>query len=329
MTEFYPFFQKIKDEIAKAKSVLVITHQNPDGDALGSLLGLRHYLVHHRIAYQLFCATTIPEYLKFLPHAEEIKTEAAVLTEQEYDVVIILDSGDLEYAGVAEHFHHLKGLPVVINIDHHGTNTHYGHLNVVNPQASSTAEIIYNILDYFRLPIPKEVATALLTGILTDTGSFSNLSTTPSSMEAASRLLALGAKVREIIDYTFHNKSLKQLQLWGRALARLKEDKETGIITTVLTKKDFDELELEESSEGIANFLNNVEKAKAIIVLTEKGDGVIKASMRTTHPDVDVSKIAKYFGGGGHKKAAGFSLKGKLVETEKGWKVIDSNSNKE
>lgn len=326
MTEFYPVFQKIKDEIAKNKEVLVIAHKNPDGDALGSLLGLRYFLQVNRIGYKLFCASPVPEYLKFLPHAEEIKSDESIVLNKEYSLIIIVDSGDLEYAGVAGLFRQIKGLPIVINIDHHPTNRQYGHFNLVNPQASSTSEIIYHLLDYFRLDIPKDTATSLLTGILTDTGSFSNLGTTPSSMEAASRLMAYGAKVKDIINYTFHNKSLSQLQLWGRALARLKEDKETGIVTTVLTKKDFDELGLEESSEGIANFLNNVESAKAIIVLTEKGDGVIKASMRTTHSDVDVSKIAKFFGGGGHKKAAGFSLKGKLVETEKGWKVVDADN---
>jgi phosphoesterase RecJ-like protein len=324
MTEFYPLFQKIKEEISKTKEVLVITHQNPDGDALGSLLGIRYFLKHYGVDYQLFCATPVPEYLKFLAHVDEASQDTGLLLNKEYQLIIIVDSGDLDYAGVADHFRQLKGLPIVINIDHHPTNTHYGHINLVNAKASSTAEIIYQLLDYFRLPIPKDTATALLTGILTDTGSFSNLSTTPSSMEAASRLMAYGARVKDVINYTFHNKSLSQLQLWGRALSRLKEDKETGIVTTVLTKKDFDELGLEESSEGIANFLNNVETAKAVIVLTEKQGGIIKASMRTTHSDVDVSKIAKFFGGGGHKKAAGFSLKGKLIETEKGWKVVDA-----
>jgi bifunctional oligoribonuclease and PAP phosphatase NrnA len=323
MTEFYPLFQKIKDEITKTKEVLIIAHQNPDGDALGSLLGMHHLLQHLHITDHLFCASPIPDYLQFLPGVAAVSADPDMLLTKEFQLIIIVDSGDLEYAGVADYFRQLKGLPIVINIDHHPTNRHYGHINLVDTTASSTAEIIYHLLDYFRLPIPKDVATALLTGILTDTGSFSNLSTTPSSMEAASRLMAHGARVKEIISYTFHNKSLSQLQLWGRALSRLKEDPATGIVTTVLTKKDFEELGLEESSEGIANFLNNVEKARAIVVLTEKGDGIIKASMRTTRPDVDVSKIAKFFGGGGHKKASGFSIKGKLVETENGWKIVE------
>ncbi|MBU0963826.1 DHH family phosphoesterase [Patescibacteria group bacterium] len=323
MTEFFPIFQKIKDEIDKANKVIVITHQNPDGDALGSLLGMHHYLRLVKTDHTLFCLTETPDYLKFLPDTEHISNDENHLMKNEHDLIIILDSGDLQYAGVDKHFRKIKGLPVVINIDHHPTNQYYGHINLVHPQASSTSEIIFHFLDYFRLPITKEVATSLLTGILTDTGSFSNLATTPSSMEVSSKLLTSGARVREIITNTFRNKSLSQLQLWGRALSRLKHNKKTGIVTTVLTQQDFDELGIDdESGEGIANFLNNVEQARAIIVLREKLDGTIKGSLRTTQPDVDVSKIAEFFGGGGHKKAAGFTIKGQLKETPQGWQVV-------
>ncbi len=330
MTEFKHLFQKIKDEIEQAESIIAIAHQNPDGDAIGSLLGLGHYLEQTDTEHTLFCRTPIPDYLKFLSHVEKITSDDKHLLSRAHDLIIVLDSGDLEHAGVADHFRRLKGIPKVINIDHHPTNQHYGHINLVHPLASSTAEIIFHFLDYHRHPISKEVATQLLTGILTDTGSFSNLATTSSSMEVSSRLLAYGARVREITQHTFHNKSLTQLQLWGRALSRLKRDDESGIVTTLLTTKDFDELGIdEESSEGIANFLNNVEEAKAIMVLKEKSDGTIKGSLRTTQPDVDVSRIAKFFGGGGHKKAAGFTIKGTLQETDKGWKIIPSNKSPE
>lgn len=323
MIEFYPIFQKIKEAINKANEVIVVAHQNPDGDALGSLLGMSHYLTLNNTPHTLFCLSPVPEYLKFLPDIEKIVSDEKVLTEKHHDLVIILDSGDLEYAGIDQHFRQLKGLPVVINIDHHPTNQHYGHINLVHAKASSTSEIIYHFLDYFRHPINKNVATQLLTGILTDTGSFSNLSTTPSSMEVASRLMAYGARVKEITTNTLQNKSLSQLQLWGRALSRLKQDPKTDIITTVLTKDDFKELGMsDESGEGISNFLNIVEKARAIMVLREKSDGTIKGSLRTTRPDVDVAKIAKFFGGGGHKKAAGFTIKGKLKETATGWKIV-------
>ncbi len=321
MTELYPLFQKVKDAIDGAQRVMIIGHQNPDGDALGSMLGFAHYCVHTDTTHRLFCTTPIPEYLMFLPSSDRIERDEAVMSEP-HDVVVVLDSGDLEYAGVHTHIPRIPGKPTIINIDHHHTNAQFGDINVVNPQASSTAEIVFHFLDYFRLPIPKDVATALLTGILTDTGNFSNLGTTPSSLEVSSKLLAYGARSKEIIKHTFQNKSLAQLQLWGRALSRLKKNDETGIVTTVLTKKDFTELGIEESSEGIANFLNSVEHAKAIMVLYEKGDGLVKGSLRTTQDGVDVSKIAKFFGGGGHPKAAGFTIKGSLVEKENGWEIV-------
>ncbi len=329
MKEFASHFQKIKEEISRAQKILVIAHQNPDGDAIGSLLGMGHYLRLVKTEHTLFCLTPPPDYLRFLPDIENISSDEKMLTAKEHDLVIILDSGDLAYAGIERHFRKLKGLPLVINIDHHPTNQQFGHLNLVHPKASSTAEIIFHFFDYFRIPITKEVATHLLTGILTDTGSFSNLATTPSSMEVASRLLTHGARVKEIMNYTLKNKSLTQLQLWGRALSRLKVNQQTGIVTTVLTIKDFRELGIDDdSSEGISNFLNNVENAKAIIVFREKSDGTIKASLRTTKPNVDVSNIAKFFGGGGHKKAAGFTIKGTLQETANGWKINTDKANK-
>ncbi|MFA6553121.1 MAG: DHH family phosphoesterase [Patescibacteria group bacterium] len=323
MNEFHPIFNKINEAVTKATSILVISHQNPDGDAIGSLIGISHYLQYRQKTHVLFCLTAVPEYLRFISGSEKIQNDETILKKNEYDLVILLDSGDLQYAGVAEHFRTLKGLPVVINIDHHPTNQYYGHVNLVHAGASSTSEIIYHFLDFHRIPFNKEVATALLTGIMTDTGSFTNMATTPSSMEASSRLMAYGARVKDINANTMRNKSLNQLQLWGRALSRLKLNKKTGIVTTVLIQKDFKELQMDEdSSEGISNFLNSVGEAKAIIVLREKSDGTIKASLRTTQPGVDVSKIAKYFGGGGHKKAAGFNIKGKLTETDEGWRVV-------
>ncbi|MDP2684640.1 MAG: bifunctional oligoribonuclease/PAP phosphatase NrnA [bacterium] len=329
MIEFYPIFQKIEEHIKKAERVIVISHQNPDGDAVGSLLGMGYFLEHYKTKHVLFCVSPVPAYLEFLPGIEKITNDEKILVDQEHDLIILLDSGDLKYAGVEEHFRKMKGLPVVINIDHHPTNQNYGHINLVHPKASSTAEIIYHFIDYFRLPFNKNVATQLMTGILTDTGSFSNLSTTPSSLEVSSRLMAHGARIKEITNHAFQNKSLLQLQLWGRALSRLKQDNNTGIISTVLTQKDFDELGMsDDSSEGIANFLNSVEKAKAILVLREKSDGTIKGSLRTTEPDVDVSKIAEFFGGGGHKKAAGFTINGQLKEKANSWEIIPNKQEK-
>jgi phosphoesterase RecJ-like protein len=323
MEEHFQTYQKIKEQIDRAKTILVIAHQNPDGDAIGSLLAICHYLKKQNKECVAFCLNPIPDHFFFLPEAESITSNKSVCTQKEFDLIIVLDSGDLDYAGMTECFRHLKGLPVVINIDHHFTNKCYGHINLVDSTASSTSEIIFHFFDYFRFQINKELATCLLTGILTDTGSFSNLGTTPSSLAVASKLLAYGARVRDITENLVRNKSLNQLKLWGRALSRVKRDEKTGIVSTIITKNDTDELNLGENGiEGIANFLNNLDHAKAIIVLREQNDNTIKASLRTNDPQVDVSELARQFGGGGHKKAAGFSVKGKIVETGDGWKIV-------
>ena len=119
------------------------------------------------------------------------------------------------------------------------------------------------------------------------------------------------------------NQSIGMLKLWGRAFSRLTKSKFTNIVMTVITQKDFEECEVEnDSAEGVANFLNNLHGAKAVLVLKEQKNGIIKGSLRTTQDGVDVSGFARIFGGGGHKKAAGFSINGKIIETPTGWRIV-------
>ncbi len=324
MTEFLPLFQSIKNHLKGAERVLIIAHQKPDGDALGAALALSHYLDYLKIPHVCFCKDQVPQQFFFMPSVGRFTHDHEAARRDSFDVICVVDSGDLVYAGAEELVNtHSARNAVILNIDHHPTNTNFGHCNLVHDTASSTSEIIFHFLDHQRYPISQETATCLLTGILTDTGIFSNLATTPSSLEVASRLFAYGARVKDIMRYTMRNMSLVNLQLWGRALSRLKEDAESGIVTTVITRADFDELGItEDGTEGIANFLNNLGQARMVMVLKEFEQGKIKASLRTTHADVDVSKLAQAFGGGGHKKAAGFTIEGALKETETGWEVV-------
>lgn len=324
MIEFASQFQDIKSRIEDANNILIISHQKPDGDALGSSLALSHYLDHLEKKHTCYCIHKVPQNFSFLPSVNKFTDDHENVRKNKYDLICILDSGDLHYAGVEELLDELNAhKPTIINIDHHPTNTRFGHLNLVHEQASSASEIIFRFLDFHRHQISQETATCLLTGIMTDTGIFSNLATTSSSLEAASRLLGYGARLRQIMLNTMRNMSLMDLQLWGRVLSRLKEDAETGIVSTAITREDFEEFGIkEEAAEGIANFLNNLGTAKVVMVFKEFEKGKIKASLRTTHPDVDVSLLAKTFGGGGHKKAAGFSIEGSLLETKNGWEVV-------
>lgn len=324
MSDLKLTFLKTAEKVQKSSNILLITHQRPDGDAVGSILALAWWFKNLPRRYTSFCLDQPNTSFNFLEGLEEINTDQKVFQREIFDLMIVLDSGDLNYAGVDNLIKSLKyPRPSLINIDHHPSNTYYGDLNLIDSKAASTTEIIYRFFDELRISIDKEAATHLLTGILTDTGSFSNSSTSISSLEVASKLLIKGARVKQIIYNTLRNKSIKSLKLWGRALSRLKKDEKTGFVTTVITQEDLKECQAdEEASEGVANFLNNLDEAKVVLVLKEQPDGYIKGSFRTNEENLDVSKLAAQLGGGGHKKAAGFTIKGKLQKTPRGWIII-------
>ena len=184
-------------------------------------------------------------------------------------------------------------------------------------------EIIMKLVQRINLLIDKYIATALLTGIVTDTAHFSNPATSANSLKIAGELLRAGANLNLIRGWTLKNKKIAALKIWGKVLSRLYKNEEYNMAITAFAASDMVEGNLlDEEVEGLSNFLNHLGGAKIMLLLREKEDGTIKASLRTTASDVDVSKIALAFGGGGHAKAAGFTIKGKLVEENGGWRVI-------
>ncbi len=321
MSDHPATFTKIHDAIKGAKEILLIAHQKPDGDTLGANLAMANWLRDEGRHFHIFCAHPVPPHFQYLPLWEHVKTTEEELVRIPFDVVIALDSSSLTYAGADALVAKLKGKPTIINIDHHGTNPHFGELNVVDPEASSCTVLVYRFLQHIGARVSQDISTCLLTGILTDTGGFSNMGTTHEAMDIASELLKRGAKFRAITNHTVRNKTVNSLKLWGRALDRLTRHA-NGIVSTVITQADIVECNAtEEDMEGISNFLNALQDAKVIMVLKER-DGEVKGSLRTTDPDVDVAAMAKeWFGGGGHKKAAGFSVRGRLEHTATGWHI--------
>ena len=316
--------KEIHYNLVKAANILIIIHQNPDGDAIGSGLSMVNYLTQKKWPHVIFSLDQPSSQFSFLSDIDSLKNSPAIFSDNDFDLVLVLDSGDLKYAGAEDLIKKIPGRPpLLINIDHHHTNQFFGDLNLVDPSASSTAEILFRFFDDLRVDINKEMATCLLTGILLDTGVFTNPATNINSLQAASKLLIKGANLQEIVKNAVKNKRLNTLRLWGKALSRLKKDQKTGFVTTVITQKDIEECQTdEEATEGVSNFLNNLSDTKAVMVLRELPDGKIKGSLRSTDDLIDVSKIASIFGGGGHKKAAGFTVKGNLKETESGWQVV-------
>jgi phosphoesterase RecJ-like protein len=314
--------QKIIEYITGAKTVLIVSHKKPDGDSLGSSLALSAALKQLGKRCYVFSADEPGPYFNYLPKIENILSNPENLGLKNFDLVITLDCGDTKQTGVEDLISRDFQNIFLINIDHHRTNENFGHLNLVIDNASSTSEIVYNIIKNLDVIVDKDIATCLLTGILTDTSNFTNAATNFSSLKIAADLLLRGARFNQINESTFKNKPLATLKLWGKVLSRL-EQNELGLVSAVITLNDLEDSQLDASAlEGVANFLNNIDGARGVLVLKEERSGVIKGSMRSNDDALDVSEISKIFGGGGHRKAAGFTIKGKLVEREGSWMVV-------
>lgn len=312
-------FIRLQKELNKYNQLAVVCHKKPDGDAVGSALSLVNYLADMGKQAQAYCIDEVPASLRFLPGVENIRHEIDDFF-RSVRAVVAADCSDWKMMAFAPENFIAKTLIV---IDHHISNPLFGHINLVNPQAAATTEIIANYFDSIAFKIDKITATYLLTGLYTDTDAFSNLATTPESLRASGELLRRGGNLKEITANTIQNKSITSLKLWGRALQRLRLDKKKGIAVTVIKHNDFVECQAsEEDAEGVANLLNHLADVKMAMVLREQKDGTVKGSLRTTDELIDVSKIAKLLGGGGHAKAAGFTVSGKVVESEKGWEIV-------
>ncbi len=317
-------YKSIFAEIDRAQHVMLCMHRKPDGDTAGSTLAMSHYLDSIGRSNTVFCIDALPHSLQFLPGYQKVTSDPHVWDPQHaaFDLVIVFDSGDLHYNGAEPYVSANRGHIRIVNIDHHITNTHFGDVNLVLP-ASSTCEIVHGLLESVH-GLNREIATCLMTGLITDTGGFTNLATSASSIDTASHLLQKGVNLHSITKQTLQNRSVATLRLWGRALERLSTHS-SGLITTVITQKDIAECGASDVAvEGVANFLNTLDHtglAKGVLVLSESQYGVVKGSLRSTHPLIDVSKLATLFGGGGHKKAAGFSVAGHLFYENGQWQI--------
>lgn len=316
--------KQIHNEMLKAKKILLVTHQNPDGDAMGSVSSLSHYFTRIGKPHTVFCITPVPYSLSLYPHLVEVSNDETLWQDESYDLILVLDSGDLKYAGIDQLVANLKHEPVIINIDHHATNKKFGHHNLVMPTASSTTEIIYYFFKKNNIQLDKKISVNILLGLITDTENFTNPGTTISSFTIASDLIKKGANFNLLKTLFLKSRSIPALKLWGIVLSRLEKNQDLDIVYTYVSKKDLDACEAGEAEiEGITNFLNNLNEGRASLILKELVDGKVKGSFRTTREDFDVSAIAKAFGGGGHKKAAGFTVDGTIDEVlKKIWQVI-------
>ncbi len=296
-----PVLESIKEMIERATAILILTHENPDGDAVGSSLGFMHGLKKLGKKVDVYIPQ-INEMYSFLPGYEEIKRELP--QDAEYDLCISLDSSDLERLGLGKPW--FEKIENTIVIDHHITNQNFGDANYVNAIASSTCQNIMVILACLEVAISKEMAMCIYSGMLTDTGGFRyNVQT--ETFEMAGTLLETGIDIALIYKKLFDNTTEARTRLLARALNRLEILEDGKIAFTYVTSEEMKELGNQDGDhEGIVNYGRNIEGVEVSVFFREK-DGNYKVSLRSNEY-VDVSMIASKYTGGGHIRAAGFEL---------------------
>lgn len=308
----------------RATRVHCICHRNPDGDAIGSLLGVG-LLVEERFPdarVSMHCVDPVPETFRFLPGVSRIQGPPELPPTGPDNLFVFVDCAEPKLTEMHEtHPQLFDGTYQSINIDHHPRNPRFATANAVHPDAASACEIVVGIADALGWALSSDVATCLLTGVYTDTGGLLHGNTGAHVYRTVARLLRSGARRQEIVTAVFRTAKPSTLRLWGRVLEKISITDEGGAISAV-TEGDFRATGADYSElTGAIDYVNAVPGMRFSLILSEKG-GKVKGSLRTLRDDVDVSEMAGKFSGGGHKKAAGFAMPGRL-EPEVRWKVVE------
>ena len=310
----------ILEEIKGAESIVILTHENPDGDAVGSSLAM--YAALKQIGKENV-DIIIPEYprtYRFLPNVDMVKKEGR---QEPYDVAISVDCATIKMLnGWASYF---ESANTKISIDHHGTNTMYGDLNYVNPDSPACTQILLTVFEYMGIEITENIGKCILTGIITDTGGFQYQSTRPETFEFAAKLLKQGINVSEIYKKAMNTKTRANFELRKRAIDRMEFLENGKISFTYITLKDIEEINAtDDDHEGIVDEGRCIEGVEVAIFLRETENKGYKVSLRSNEY-VNVSDVCLIFGGGGHIHAAGCNIsapieqvKEKLVSQIKG-----------
>ena len=310
----------ILEEIKKAQTIVVLTHESPDGDAVSSSLSVMHAISQLGKEVDVI----IPQFskdFKFLPGSEKILQEGKG---NNYDLAISVDCTDLKrLVGAKEYFETAK---TTIEIDHHSVNAMFADYNYVDPVAPSCCQVLIAMFEYYGVEITKDIATCILTGIITDTGGFQWGGVTPETFEFAAELLRKGAKLKEICRIALRKKSKVHCELEKLIYNRMEYYQDGKIVLAYLTLEDYDTLNIEiGDDEGLVEMLRDIEGVEVAVLLKEKeGTNGFKISLRS-HETINVSDIALLLGGGGHPGAAGCFISGTIEQAKD--KIVNAIKN--
>jgi phosphoesterase RecJ-like protein len=300
--------QAVADVLRSQERFLVVGHENPDGDALGSLLGAALGLraLGKDVLTYLAGTGPMPAEYRFLDLSEVLHDLPADIEDR---VLLAVDCANERR--IAEGTEAVTRARFVVDVDHHHDNSRFGDVNLVVPDASSTAEVIRDVLRELEVELTPQIAEALYVGLVTDTGRFQYTNTTPKALRLAAELVEAGADVHGIFQHVYETVQFAKLKLLARALDRAAAFDGGRLVVSYLLREDFAEVGAEEPfSEGIIDHLRAVEGSEMVALIREPprdGGPTRRVSLRSSHDEIDVSAVARKRGGGGHRQAAGFS----------------------
>lgn len=301
-------FAAVVDALRSNERFLVVAHENPDGDALGSMLGAMLGLraLGKDVLMYLAGDAPLPGEFGFLPFTE-LRRELPDDLEQR--VLLAVDCANVRRIGPGTDA--TTRAQLVLDVDHHHDNSRFGNVNLIVADASSTAEIVRDLLAALGVDLTPEIAEALYVGLVTDTGRFQYANTSPKALRLAAELVEAGADVHGIFQHVYETVQFAKLKLLARALDRAQLYEGGGLLISFLRRNDFSEVgAVEPYSEGIIDYLRQAEGAELVALIREPptdGGPTHRVSLRSSKDEVDVSAIARQQGGGGHRQAAGFS----------------------
>ncbi|MGL4981051.1 MAG: DHH family phosphoesterase [Fusobacteriaceae bacterium] len=309
---------EIVEIIKEKKNIIITTHQNPDADGLGSAIAL--FLALDKISkVKILIDDNVPKNIEFLYGSKFVEKYNSYSENENLDLIICLDSANLERIGRVKE---LAGKAPIINIDHHISNDSYGDYNYVASDLASTCEILFQLLKAMDAKLDENIASAIYAGIVNDTGNFSHSNVKKSTFQMASELLEAGADNHIIVRELRNTRSLPAIKLKGKAMLGSEYIIEKRFIYSLITQEDYIKYGGDKAdTDGVSEELLSCNTADTSLFLREEADGSYKGSMRTKSEDIDLNKVTSFFGGGGHKKASGFSSK--LTSEEIVKKIIE------
>ncbi len=316
-------FNKAKKALMEAEKICIISHRGPDGDAVGSNLALRAKMEELGKTVVSACVDPVPADTLYLKGSEDFVDD---FDPEDFDMFVSVDCGALGLVKFNEKKPEIiNGDKPFLNIDHHESNDGFGTINIVDTDSCATCFILFNFFEFCQWPLDRTVATYLLHGIYFDTGSLMHANTTTEVYEVCGKLFLKGADLRSVSKHLFHTMPVSRMRLLGRILERTNVNDENVTISAV-NQDDYRACEsTSKDTSGAVDFLNMVPGANYCVLLSENEKGIVKGSLRTRRDDVNLSDVASQWGGGGHPKASGFGISGKLTPLTK-WRVCDDEN---